>query len=314
VFPDLHPQFFARRQTLVRPDGRKSRSGKTFLHAFCHEMDHQRRVFAIISVSSSATSSNARSVDEAGRAGDSHDRKIRLVYAGTSSFAVPILQSLFEEEYPIAGVVTQPDRPAGRGHTLQPPPVKLKAMELRLPVHQPPSLKNEDARRLFETLAPEILVVVAYGKLLPGWLLELPRYGAVNIHGSLLPRYRGAAPIQWAMANGDPETGVCTMRLDQGLDTGPVYLRRPNHRRKCAGASGRLATWLWSDKTDSGRYRCGHALTGPQDHTRDARADPDPAGRGSSHRSLPARAIHNRTKHSIRGQTRTGFRDGLQGF
>ncbi len=85
------------------------------------------------------------------------------------------------------------------------------------------SLKNDDARRLFATLAPELLVVVAYGKILPAWLLELPRYGAVNLHGSLLPRYRGAAPIQWAMANGESETGVCTMRLDEGLDTGPVY-------------------------------------------------------------------------------------------
>ena len=99
----------------------------------------------------------------------------------------------------------------------------MKALELGLPVYQPLTLKNVDARQLFETLAPDLLVVVAYGKLLPAWLLELPRYGAVNLHGSLLPRYRGAAPIQWAMANGEPETGVCTMRLDEGLDTGPVY-------------------------------------------------------------------------------------------
>jgi methionyl-tRNA formyltransferase len=147
----------------------------------------------------------------------------RLVFAGTSSFAVPILQALFEAGYVISGVVTQPDKPAGRGQTVQPPPVKEKALELGLQVHQPATLKNDDARRLFGTLAPDLLVVVAYGKLLPSWLLELPRYGAVNLHGSLLPRYRGAAPIQWAMARGDSETGVCTMRLDEGLDTGPVY-------------------------------------------------------------------------------------------
>jgi methionyl-tRNA formyltransferase len=148
---------------------------------------------------------------------------VRLVFAGTSSFAVPILQALHESKYPIAGVITQPDRPAGRGHSLQPPPVKQKALEIGLPVHQPATLKNDDARRLFQDLAPEMLIVVAYGKLLPAWLLALPRHGAVNLHGSLLPRYRGAAPIQWAMANGDPETGVCTMKLDEGLDTGPVY-------------------------------------------------------------------------------------------
>lgn len=123
----------------------------------------------------------------------------------------------------IAAVVTQPDRPGGRGQTLQPPPVKTKALELHLPVHQPTTLKNDEARRLFTELAPDLLVVVAYGKLLPGWLLGLPEFGAINLHGSLLPLYRGAAPIQWAMANGERETGVCVMRLDEGLDTGPVY-------------------------------------------------------------------------------------------
>ena len=147
---------------------------------------------------------------------------VRLVFAGTSSFAVPVLHAL-HSKFRISAVITQPDRPAGRGHTVQLPPVKLKAMELHLPVHQPATLKNDEAHQLFEELAPEMLVVVAYGKLLPQWLLALPRYGAVNLHGSLLPRYRGAAPIQWAMANGDLETGVCTMKLDQGLDTGPVY-------------------------------------------------------------------------------------------
>jgi methionyl-tRNA formyltransferase len=101
--------------------------------------------------------------------------------------------------------------------------VKTKALDLQLPVHQPTTLKNDEARRLFAELAPDLLVVVAYGKLLPGWLLQLPEFGAINLHGSLLPRYRGAAPIQWAMANGEVETGVCVMRLDEGLDTGPVY-------------------------------------------------------------------------------------------
>ena len=119
--------------------------------------------------------------------------------------------------------MTQPDKPAGRGQAVHPPPVKTRAIDLKLTVHQPATLRNEDARRLFEHLAPDLLVVVAYGKLLPSWLLTLPRCGAVNLHASLLPRYRGAAPIQLAMANGDTETGVCSMKLDEGLDTGPVY-------------------------------------------------------------------------------------------
>jgi len=149
---------------------------------------------------------------------------VRLVFAGTSSFAVPILRTIVDEGYVVTGVVTQPDRPAGRGQTLQPPPVKTKALELGLPVYQPVTLRNDEARSLFATLAPELLVVVAYGKLLPAWLLSLPRFGAVNLHGSLLPRYRGAAPIQWAVANGETKTGVTTMQMDPGMDTGPILL------------------------------------------------------------------------------------------
>jgi methionyl-tRNA formyltransferase len=147
----------------------------------------------------------------------------RIVFAGTSPFAVPVLQTLFDAGYPIPGVVTQPDKPAGRGRILQATPVKVRSLELNLPVHQPATLKSDETRRLFEALAPELLVVVAYGRILPPWLLALPKYGAVNLHASLLPRYRGAAPIQWAMANGDCETGVCAMKMDAGLDTGPTY-------------------------------------------------------------------------------------------
>ena len=142
---------------------------------------------------------------------------------GTAAFAVPTLQRLFEEGYPIVAVNTQPDKPSGRGQSFQASPVKRKALELHLDVHQPASLKNDQARLLFQALEPELIVVVAYGKIIPPWLIELPRHGVVNLHGSLLPRYRGAAPIQWAIASGESETGVCTMRIDEGLDTGPVY-------------------------------------------------------------------------------------------
>jgi len=143
---------------------------------------------------------------------------------GTATFAVPSLNCLFEKGYEINGVVTQPDKPSGRGQSLQAPPVKRRALELQLPIHQPASLKTDEARQLIAVLSPEIIVVVAYGKILPPWLLQFPRYGCINLHGSMLPKYRGAAPVHWAIANGESKTGVCTMLLDEGLDTGPAYL------------------------------------------------------------------------------------------
>jgi methionyl-tRNA formyltransferase len=149
---------------------------------------------------------------------------IKLAFMGSATFALPSLDALFEAGYTIAGVLTQPDKPSGRGQSLQGPPVKKRAFELHLPVFQPASLKTDAARQLAAALAPDLIVVVAYGKILPPWLLELPRNGCINLHGSLLPKYRGAAPVHWAIANGDDNTGVCTMQLDAGLDTGPVYL------------------------------------------------------------------------------------------
>jgi len=143
---------------------------------------------------------------------------------GTATFAVPSLQRLFEKGYQITGVITQPDKPSGRGQTLQASPVKRLAGDLKLPVYQPPSLKTDETRQLITSLAPDLVVVVAYGKILPPWLLQFPRYGCINLHGSLLPQYRGAAPVHWAVANGESRTGVCTMLLDEGLDTGDVYL------------------------------------------------------------------------------------------
>jgi len=238
----------------------------------------------------------------------------RIVFAGTSDFAVPILQMLFDSGYSIPGVVTQPDRPAGRGNTIHPPPVKLHAVELSLPVYQPASLKNEEARQLFQELQPDLLVVVAYGKLLPGWLLALPRYGAMNLHGSLLPRYRGAAPIQWAMANGDLETGVCTMKLDEGLDTGPVYAceRTPIEPEETVQQlSARLAE-LGAGLT---RRTVEGVLSGtlepvPQDHARATYAPILTKQDGNLDWSLSALAIYNRVRafHPWPG-TRAAFRD-----
>ncbi len=143
---------------------------------------------------------------------------------GSATFALPSLNRLFKEGFDLAGIITQPDKPGGRGQMLQAPPVKKRAYELHLPVYQPPSLKTDEAPALIKALAPDMIVVVAYGKILPPWLLQFPRYGCINVHGSILPKYRGAAPVHWAVARGEKVTGVCTMLLDEGLDTGPLYL------------------------------------------------------------------------------------------
>jgi methionyl-tRNA formyltransferase len=143
---------------------------------------------------------------------------------GTATFAVPSLRRLFEKGYAINGVITQPDKPSGRGQMLHASPVKKLAVELQLPVHQPSSLKSDESRQLVAALSPDMIIVVAYGKILPPWLLQFPRFGCINVHGSILPKYRGAAPVHWAVANGESKTGVCTMLLDAGLDTGGVYL------------------------------------------------------------------------------------------
>ncbi len=151
-------------------------------------------------------------------------KRFNLVYMGTPDFAVPALPALLEAGHCITLVVTQPDRPSGRGRKLQAPPVKTAALESGIPVFQPESIKtNEVALRLKE-LNPDFLVVAAFGRILSEDLLAIPGYGAVNIHASLLPRYRGPAPIQWAIINGEKETGVTTMLMDRGLDTGDILL------------------------------------------------------------------------------------------
>jgi methionyl-tRNA formyltransferase len=149
----------------------------------------------------------------------------RIVFMGSPAFAVPALEAL-ARDYPIAGVVTQPDRPAGRGGILKPPVVKVAASRLGLPVIQPEKLRQLDAMDQLRTWAPDLIVVAAYGQILRPELLDLPKFGCINIHGSLLPRWRGAAPIQTAILNGDAETGVTIMKMDSGVDTGAILSRR----------------------------------------------------------------------------------------
>ena len=150
---------------------------------------------------------------------------MKVVYMGTPDFAVPALRAL-AAAHEVAAVFTQPDKPVGRKQILTPPDVKVCAQELGIPVLQPSSLKTEEAFMQLAAFAPDVIVVAAYGQILPKAVLELPRYGCVNIHGSLLPRYRGAAPIQQAVLNGDEVTGVTTMLMDVGLDTGDILLQR----------------------------------------------------------------------------------------
>jgi len=148
--------------------------------------------------------------------------RLRLVFAGTPDFSVPPLQRLIDAGMPPVAVLTQPDRPAGRGRKMQDGPVKQAARAAGIPVHQPVSLKDHEAFDLVAGLAPDLMIVVAYGLILPADILNLPRHGCWNIHASLLPRWRGAAPIQRAIEAGDRESGVCIMQMDEGLDTGAL--------------------------------------------------------------------------------------------
>jgi methionyl-tRNA formyltransferase len=150
-----------------------------------------------------------------------------LVFCGTPQFAVPTLEKLAEAGFNVRLVLTQPDRPKGRGLGLVASPVKQTALRLRLPVYQPEKIKeNAELRVRLEEIAPAAIIVVGYGRIIPGWMLQLPKHGNINLHASLLPKYRGAAPIQWAVAMGDAYTGNTTMLLEEGLDTGPILLQQ----------------------------------------------------------------------------------------
>jgi len=150
---------------------------------------------------------------------------VRIVFMGTPDFAVASLNALVNAGHEVAAVITQPDRPKGRGNKLAFPEVKERALELGLPVHQPDSVKDEAFLELLKGYHPDVIVVVAFGRILPQSVLDLPKYGCVNVHGSLLPQYRGAAPIQRAVLDGLKETGVTTMRMDIGMDTGDMLLQ-----------------------------------------------------------------------------------------
>ncbi|HEY6904972.1 MAG TPA: methionyl-tRNA formyltransferase, partial [Candidatus Acidoferrales bacterium] len=151
---------------------------------------------------------------------------LRIVFCGTPAFAVPALHRLIAQpEFEITGAVTQPDRPRGRGGEIAISPVKAAAVKAGIPVFQPEKIRSQEAYEYFRGVAPDVVVIIAYGQIIPARLIAIPRLGWINVHASLLPKYRGAAPINWAIINGETRTGVTTMQIDAGLDTGPMLLR-----------------------------------------------------------------------------------------
>ena len=190
----------------------QDRNGKEFTmdasdllaKAICHENDHLDGILFKAHV--------IRMLDE---------DELRIVFMGTPEFAVPCLSALIEK-HDVLAVFTQPDKPKGRKQILTPPPVKEEALKHNIPVYQPKTLKDGEAFKLLSEIKPDVIIVVAYGKILPKEILELPRYGCINVHASLLPKYRGAAPIQWSIIDGEKETGVTAMQMDIGLDTGDM--------------------------------------------------------------------------------------------
>ena len=225
---------------------------------------------------------------------------MKIVFAGSPQFAVPTLQALAEARYEILGVVTQPDRPVGREHQLQAQPVKQASLRLGLAVHQPEKIKSDQGRALMERLMPEAVVVVGYGQILPPWLLELPRYGCINLHASLLPAYRGAAPIQWAVANGETKTGVTTMQMDPGMDTGPILLTWETEigpEETAVGLSERMSRpgAELMLKTLAG-LEAGTITPIPQDNTRATKAPLLKKEHGLIDWNLTAREIYNRLR------------------
>lgn len=149
---------------------------------------------------------------------------MKLIFCGTPQFAVPTLEKLVAEKFSVQLVITNPDEPRGRGHKVLPSPVKEAAVKHGLPVYQPARLKTDEAREHISQFKPDAIVIVAYGHIVPQWMIDVPPLGCINLHASILPKYRGAAPINWAIINGEKETGVTTMKIDAGMDTGDMLL------------------------------------------------------------------------------------------
>lgn len=228
---------------------------------------------------------------------------MRIVFMGTPDFAVPSLEALLKSDDEVVGIVTQPDRPKGRGQTLSPSPVKLIAQRENIPLLQPTKMKDPDFLAALAGWKPDLIAVAAFGRILPPAILSLPPKGCINVHGSLLPKYRGAGPIQWAIINGEKETGITTMLMDEGMDTGAMLLQEkiaitPDDTAgslspRLAELGGRLLVETLT------RLKAGTVVPRPQDHPQATMAPLLKKEDGVIDWTLPATAIANR----IRGLT-----------
>ena len=228
---------------------------------------------------------------------------MRIVFMGTPDFAVPSFEALLKSDNQVVGVVTQPDRPKGRGQLLTPSSVKLVAQREQISVLQPTKMKDPDFLAALAAWKPDLIAVAAFGRILPPAILSLPPKGCVNVHGSLLPKYRGAGPIQWAIINGESETGITTMLMDEGMDTGAILLQEqiPIAPEETAGSlsprlaelGGRLLI------TTIAQLKAGTLVPRPQDHSQATLAPLLKKEDGAIDWTMPAKAIANR----IRGLT-----------
>lgn len=226
---------------------------------------------------------------------------LRIIFCGTPEFALPSLRYLVaQSDFQVAGVVTQPDRPRGRGHATSSSPVKEAAVAARVSVHQPENIKSDEALEYFNRTAPDAVVIIAYGQIIPQRLIEIPRLGWINLHGSLLPKYRGAAPIHRAILNGEMRTGLTTMRIDAGLDTGPTLLRFETEI-----GPDETAPELYARLSEKGAPLVAETLRGLergtlvpelQDNSRASFAPPLRKAEGRIDWSLPAPQIYNRIR------------------
>jgi methionyl-tRNA formyltransferase len=197
---------------------------------------------------------------------------VRLLFCGTPQFAVPTLKHLLaQSEFEILDVITQPDRPRDRGHQISSSPVKDAALAAKLPVHQPEKIRAPEVQELLQSYSPDFIVIIAYGQIIPARLLTIPKFGWINLHASLLPKYRGAAPINWAIVNGETRTGLTTMRIDAGMDTGDILLQHeygiePNET--AAALTTRLSEAGASLMAETLRgLAAGNIIPRPQDHS-----------------------------------------------
>jgi methionyl-tRNA formyltransferase len=226
---------------------------------------------------------------------------LKLVFCGTPAFAVPSLRALLADSYfQVAAVVTQPDRPRGRGKKTASSPVKDAALEAGIPVYQPEKIKSESSLDYFKRLVPDAVVIIAYGQIIPPSLIAIPRLGWINLHGSLLPKYRGAAPINWAIINGEKVTGLTTMQIDAGLDTGPMLLKY-----QTGIGVDESALDLYAQLAEAGaplivetlkKLDRGEIAPTPQDNSQASLAPPLKKEDGRIDWSLPAPKIYNRIR------------------